>query len=50
MRLKLFTIPVFGLEDFNVEMERFLASHRIINIHRQFVQDGSGSAQWKVNS
>lgn len=44
MRMKLFTIPVFNLGDGSQELERFIASHRILKIHRQFVQDGENSA------
>ena len=44
MRLKFFTIPAFGGRDAAEEFDRFLASHRIIAIDREFVQDGRGSA------
>jgi superfamily II DNA helicase RecQ len=44
MRIKIFNIPAFAYEDAAVELNRFLASHRILGIDRQFVQDSVNSA------
>lgn len=44
MRLRFFTIPLQGGEETAEELNRFLASHRILAIDRSFVQDGANSA------
>lgn len=45
MQVKIFTIPIFGGEAFNEEMNAFLRSRRIISVEDQLVQ-GSHGAWW----
>ncbi|MCP3971486.1 MAG: hypothetical protein GY717_14440 [Rhodobacteraceae bacterium] len=42
--MRFFTIPVFAGDEATAELDRFLASHRILGTDRQFVQDGVNSA------
>lgn len=42
MQVKLFTIPVFGSEQLEEEMNRFLRSHRILQLERHFCSDDGG--------
>ena len=44
MPMKFFTVPAFGGEGAEAELNRFLATHRILGLDRQFVQDGANSA------
>jgi superfamily II DNA helicase RecQ len=44
MQVRFFTIPIQGGEDAAEDLNRFLASQRILAIERNFVQDGSNSA------
>ena len=47
MQLRFFTIPVHDGELSAEELSRFLSSHRIIAVDREFVQDGRDSA-WAI--
>ena len=47
MRIKIFTIPVFGDEAAAIDLDKFVASHRIISIDRQFINDGTNST-WSI--
>ena len=38
MQIKLFTIPITGVEDFNKELNGFLSSNKIIEIEKQLIQ------------
>ena len=44
MQVQFFLVPIQGGDDAAEELNRFLGSHRIVSIDRQFVQDGPGSA------
>ena len=43
MQIKVFTIPVHDDGGWNEELNRFLRSHRVLEVEREFVQDGSAS-------
>jgi superfamily II DNA helicase RecQ len=43
MKYRFFSIPALMPEDMQDEMNRFCAAHRVINIEKQFVQDGERS-------
>lgn len=43
MHFKFFTIPVQTPDKMEAELNRFLASHAVLNIERQFVTDGQNS-------
>jgi superfamily II DNA helicase RecQ len=43
MRLKHFTIPALDSTSGEEDLNRFLAAHRILNIERQFIQNGTHS-------
>jgi len=47
MKLFFFTIPIYGDDSSNEELNRLLASHRVVAVDRELVQDGSQSA-WAV--
>ncbi|MFO7563887.1 MAG: HRDC domain-containing protein [Enhygromyxa sp.] len=47
MRLKCFAIPALTSDEVAEEVSRFIASHRILTIDRQFVADGSAS-YWAI--
>lgn len=47
MKLRFFTIPVHGGDEAAEELNRFLASHRVVTVDREFVANGSNSA-WSV--
>lgn len=42
MQIKLFTIPVLGVSDYNDELNVFLRSHKIVEIEKQLVQSANG--------
>lgn len=42
MQIKLFTIPVFGSDSIEEEMNRFLRGHRILQLERHFCADNGG--------
>ncbi|MBQ9362539.1 MAG: HRDC domain-containing protein [Bacteroidaceae bacterium] len=42
MQVKLFTIPVFGSEQIEEELNKFLRSHRILQVERHFCPDNGG--------
>ena len=42
MQIKLYTIPVFGSEKIEEEMNRFLRGHRILQLERHFCADNGG--------
>jgi len=44
MHMRFFTIPAFAADDAAEEFNRFLASHPILGIDREFVSDGVNSA------
>jgi superfamily II DNA helicase RecQ len=45
MQIKIFTIPVFGGEVLNEELNLFLRSKKILQIENQLISDGRG-ASW----
>jgi superfamily II DNA helicase RecQ len=47
MQLRFFTIPVLGGDAAADELNRFLASHRILAVDRHLAQDGSASL-WAI--
>ena len=47
MRLHFATVPMYDADDAEEALNRFLASHRVVAIERQFVSDGQRSA-WAV--
>ncbi len=47
MKLRFFAIPVLGPEQTTVELNQFLAAHRILEVRREFVADGLNS-QWAI--
>lgn len=47
MRLHFATIPIHDAQGPAAELNRFLASHRVLSVDRQLVQDGPRSA-WAV--
>lgn len=47
MRLHFMTIPVYESAAAEAELNRFLASHRVLAVDRQLVVDGTRSA-WAV--
>jgi len=47
MQIKLFTIPVLGVSDYNDELNVFLRSHKIVEIEKQLVQSANG-AYWCI--
>ncbi|MCP4627380.1 MAG: hypothetical protein GY850_28290 [bacterium] len=46
-QLKFFIIPVSDIENFELEVNRFLGSVRVVNMQRDFVDQGSNSF-WSV--
>lgn len=42
MQIKLFTMPAFGGEAAEEELNRFLRSHRVLQLERHFVSDQGG--------
>jgi superfamily II DNA helicase RecQ len=44
MQIRFFLVPTHGAEDAAIDLNRFLAAHRILAIERQFVADGPNSA------
>ena len=42
MQIKLFTMPVFGGEQVEEEVNKFLRSHRVLQLERHFVADQGG--------
>lgn len=47
MRLRFFTIPVYDPEAAHAELDRFLATHRVVTVDRQLIDDGPRSA-WAI--
>ena len=47
MQMKFFTIPIYHDEPATIELNRFLAQHRIDSIERSLVADGVNSA-WAI--
>ena len=45
MQIKLYTIPVIGVSDYNDDLNLFLRTHRIIEVEKQLVQSATG-AYW----
>ncbi len=45
MQIKLFTIPVLGVSDYNDELNAFLRSNKIVEVDKQLVQNANG-AYW----
>ena len=48
MRLRFFTVPVFNSKEAQDELNIFLASHVVVQIDRQFVQDAKMGSMWSV--
>ena len=42
MQIKLITIPINGVEDYNEELNKFLRSHKIVEIEKQLIQTSVG--------
>ena len=42
MQIKLFTMPVFGGEAVEEELNKFLRSHRVLQLERHYVADNGG--------
>ncbi len=42
MQVKLITIPINSVEDYNEELNRFLRSHKIVEIEKQLIQTPVG--------
>lgn len=38
MQIKLFTIPIVAINDYNEELNKFLSSNKIMEIEKQLVQ------------
>ncbi len=47
MRLRFFTTPVFDSDAAQAELDKFLATHRIVTIDRELIDDGLRSA-WAI--
>jgi superfamily II DNA helicase RecQ len=47
MQIKLFTIPIMGVSDYNEELNVFLRSNKIIEIEKELVQSATG-AYWCI--
>ncbi len=45
MQIKLFTIPVNNVEDYNEEINKFLRSHKIVEIEKHLMPNGN-SYSW----
>ncbi|WP_026232157.1 HRDC domain-containing protein [Neolewinella persica] len=45
MQIKIFSMPVWGDEAQEEKLNKFLRSHRILQVEKQFIADGSNS-QW----
>lgn len=43
MKIKFFNIPVSSTHDAEMEINSFIAQHRITHVDRQFVADGANS-------
>ncbi len=41
MQIKLFTIPINNVDDYNEEMNKFLRSHKIVEIEKHLIQTGT---------
>ena len=48
MRLRFFTVPVFDSKEAQDELNIFLASHVVVHIDRQFVQDAKMGSMWSI--
>ena len=42
MQIKLFTMPTFGGDEVEAEVNKFLRSHRVLQLERHFVSDQGG--------
>ena len=40
MQVKLFTIPINNINEYNEELNKFLRSHKIVEIEKHLVQNG----------
>jgi superfamily II DNA helicase RecQ len=47
MQLRFFLVPVAATDEAAAELNRFLASHRVLAVERQFIGDGPNSA-WTI--
>jgi superfamily II DNA helicase RecQ len=47
MKLQMYTVPIWNPDPVVVEINAFLAMHRIAQVERQFVSDGQNSA-WSI--
>lgn len=47
MRLRFFAVPVLDSADAQAELDRFLVSHRVIDVDRQLIPDGTRST-WAI--
>ncbi len=45
MQIKLFTIPINNIEDYNNELNAFLRSHKIVQVEKHLLQTGN-SHSW----
>ncbi len=42
MQIKLITIPINGVEDYNEDLNKFLRSHKIVEVEKQLIQTSTG--------
>jgi superfamily II DNA helicase RecQ len=45
MNIKLFTIPITGVSDYEAELNTFLSTHKVIEVEKHLVQTATG-AYW----
>lgn len=43
MQIRIFIIPIKNVDDSEIEMNRFLRSHRVLAVKKEFVVDGENS-------
>jgi len=41
MQVKLFTIPINNIENYNEELNKFLRTHKVIEVDKHLVQNGN---------
>ena len=45
MQIKIFTIPINNVDDYNEDINKFLRSHKIVEIEKHLLQTGA-SHSW----
>jgi hypothetical protein len=48
MQIRIFIIPIKNVDHSEIEMNRFLRSHRVLAVNKKFVVDGENSFRTKV--